>query len=100
MEEKRKKIKILAIQMSSVAGEKFANYEKVALLIRSKIKDGADFIVLPEVWTTGWNCERFRNSAENIANSQTINFLSEIAQNSNSNIIGGSFITERNGEYY
>src|SRR5574344_623206 len=89
------KIKILAIQIGSKIGDVQANYKKVEKLL-SKVKGKTfDFIVLPEVWTVGWSCKDFKNSAEYLENSQTINFLSNIAKNFNSNIIGGSFITKK-----
>ena len=80
--------------MSSVIGDKKSNYDKVEHLIKNNIVDGVDIIVLPEVWTVGWSCGDFQNSAEDLQNSETINFLSEIAQKYNVNIIGGSFITK------
>jgi len=96
MEEKS--LKILSVQMSSVIGDKKTNYSKVEKLIKKNITDNLDIIVLPEVWTVGWNCKNFRQSAENIETSETIDFLSKIAKEYNTNIIGGSFITGVNRE--
>jgi omega-amidase len=93
MEEK--KIKILAIQMSSKLGDKEANFHKVLDLITNNIKKKPDVIILPEVWTIGWKPEIFENSAEILEEGETFEFLSEIAQNYNVNIIGGSFITKQ-----
>lgn len=92
MEEK--KLKILAIQMSSVIGDKDANFSKVEVLIDQNFKEGTDIIVLPEVWTVGWKPSEFRNSAEDTHDSATIEFLSKLAKKYNTNIIGGSFITK------
>ena len=94
MEEKSKKLKILAIQMSSELGNKEANFLKVSKLIAKNIQQGTDIIVLPEVWTVGWKPSEFEKSAEDIDNSETIKFLSDIAKKYNTNIIGGSFITK------
>lgn len=80
--------------MSSVLGDKEANFHKVMDLVHKNIKKGTDIIVLPEVWNVGWKPSLFQDSAEDINNSQTIEFLSEIAQAYNVNIIGGSFITK------
>ena len=88
MEEK--KIKISAVQMCAAIGDKKSNFEKISSLT-STIQD-TDVIVLPEVWTVGWSCEDFLSSAEYIKNSETIEFLKELAKQKNANIIGGSFI--------
>lgn len=93
MEEK--KLKILAIQMSSVLGDKWENFSKIAELIDKNIKGGTDIIVLPEVWSVGWKPGIFKDSAEDLENSETIEFLSEIALKYNVNIIGGSFISKQ-----
>lgn len=100
MEEKENNLKILAIQISSIVGDKQANFSKTRDLIGKNIKQEVDIIILPEVWTVGWNPSIFKDSAEDLNNSETIIFLSEIAKKYNTNIIGGSFITKRNGKYY
>lgn len=93
MEEKKHKFKIMAVQMSSKLGDKKVNSRTVRELIESNIENNIDLIVLPEVWTVGWKPDLFVDSAENLENSETIKFLSEIAIKYNINIIGGSFIT-------
>lgn len=93
MEEK--KLKILAIQMSSKIGDKWENYSKNLELVEKNIKRNTDIIILPEVWTVGWTPAKFEDSAEDLENSETIEFLSSIAERYNVNIIGGSFITKR-----
>ena len=68
-----KKLSISAIQMCSMIGDKKANFDKVSELVERDIKVGTDVIVLPEVWTVGWSPKYFRESAEEINNSETIN---------------------------
>lgn len=95
MEKKEEKnLKILAIQMSSKIGDKKGNYLKVSKLIEENIEHGPDIIILPEVWTVGWQPSEFESSAEDLENSETIEFLSKIAKKYNTNIIGGSFISK------
>lgn len=98
MEEK--KLKILAIQMSSKIGVKCDNFSKAADLIEKSIKSETDIIILPEVWTVGWKPVEFESSAEDLENSETIKFLSNIAKKHNVNIIGGSFITSKQKALY
>lgn len=100
MEEKGKKLKILAVQMSSRIGDKRANFKKVEELISESITDDIDVIVLPEVWTVGWKPSIFKEFAENIKNSETIEFLSKLAVKYNVNIIGGSFITKIDSKFF
>lgn len=85
-------IKVSALQMNSIIGDRSANYKKVLNIIENSNLDGSDILILPEVWTAGWSCEDFPKCAEFIEDSETISFLAEIAKKYNINIIGGSFI--------
>lgn len=96
----KKELNISAIQMCSKIGDKQANFEKVEKLIERDVKSDVDIIILPEVWTVGWSPKHFRESAEDINNSTTIEFLSQIAKKYKAWIIGGSFITKEKGHYY
>ena len=99
--EKTKEIKISALQMTSSVGNVEKNRQKLSEIISGELEQDTDFLVLPEVWTVGWSCEDFVNSAEDFDNSPTIGLLSEIAQKYNVNIIGGSFIEKaHDGKYY
>ena len=90
----------MAIQMSSVLGDKKQNIEKIKAFIEKNVTGSTDIIVLPEVWTVGWACKYFKNSAEDINDSNVIKFLSNIAVNFNVNIIGGSFIAKKGENLY
>lgn len=98
--EQKEKINISAIQMCSKIGDKKANFSNVVNLIERDVKSDVDIIVLPEVWTVGWSPRHFRESAELIDKSETINLLSQIAKQYNSFVIGGSFIEKVNDEIY
>lgn len=101
MEKDKKNIfKILAVQIHSEIADKKTNFENVTRIIEDKIEADVDFVVLPEVWTVGWKCDEFKNSAEDLNSSETIDFLSNIAKKYNVNIIGGSFITEKEEKYF
>ena len=94
------KIKISAIQMHSEIGNVQANHNKVKELVDRDIKKDIDIIILPEVWTVGWSPKHFRESAEELTNSKTLELLSNIATKYNSWVIGGSFITKKAGHFY
>ena len=98
--EKEKIINISAIQMNSEIANKKVNFEKVKKIVDRDIKENTDVIVLPEVWTVGWSPKHFRDSAEEIQTSETIDFLSNIARDCKSWVIGGSFITKIDTHYY
>ena len=95
-----KSLNVMAIQMSSVLGKKEANIKKIEDLIDKNITKETDVIFLPEVWTVGWACEYFTDSAESIDNSSVIDFLSQIAKKYSVNIVGGSFITKKDEKLY
>lgn len=94
------KINILAIQMESAIADKYTNFEKIMTLAHKNIKDDVDVLILPELWTVGWACDKFPQSAEDIENGETIEFLSELAQQYNVNILGGSIVETRDGKLY
>ena len=97
----KEKVRLLAIQMESVIGELDLNIDTVKNLLIANLEkyDGADFVFLPEVWTTGWYTPAFIKTAETLENSAAVKMLKEIAVKYNVNIIGGSFI-RKDGEKY
>ena len=90
---------ISAIQMNSKLNDKKANFEKIRELIKENITK-TDIIILPEVWSVGWAPEIFQKNAEETDNSETLEFLSNIAKKYNSWIIGGSIIIKEGNKYY
>ena len=99
--ETKSGLKLSALQMNSVIGNRQANFEKVYTLVSQNLEAGTDALILPEVWPVGWACEEFEKNAENIKNSSVISFLSKLAQKYYIYIIGGSFIRKANdGKLY
>lgn len=82
--------------MNSILGDTRANYAKIDSMIEkyySSIQDNSelpDIIVLPEVWTSGWDCSIFQNCIDSF--NETEDFLSKIARKHYVNIIGGSYL--------
>ena len=97
---KPKYFNVMAIQMSSVIGDKNTNIEKIRTLIDKNVKPNTDLIVLPEVWTVGWACNYFKDSAEDLYSGHVTKFLSELAVKYNVNLIGGSYITKQGNELF
>lgn len=94
----KKTLKLLAIQMGSEIAQVQKNIDKVELLLREALSSvKADFVFLPEVWTSGWDCESFPSCAEKINNAPSLSMLKKIAKEYSTNIIGGSFVENQNG---
>ena len=72
-----KLLNVMAIQMSSVLGKKETNIKKIENLIDKNITKETDVIFLPEVWTVGWACEYFTDSAETFSSG----FASSVPKN-------------------
>ncbi len=92
------KINVLLVQLEAVAGDIDKNIKKVEKLLEESGYTSSDLIVLPELWTIGWDCEHFNKYSENLNTSKTLNFLKNLALKYNSNIIGGSSVLRKAGE--
>lgn len=86
--------------MSSVLGDVEANIKKVENLIELNSINELDVLVLPEVWTVGWACRYFQQTAQDLYTGSVSKFLSNLAKTYNVNIIGGSFITKSGENFY
>lgn len=95
-----KKVKLLAIQFGSIIADKKKNVERMkALLEGNLIRYTPSVVFLPEVWTSGWDCESFPACAETLETADSIIMLKAIAKKFYTNIIGGSIILRKdNGE--
>ena len=96
----KREVKVSMLQMSSVVGDIEANINKVKELTDYRLPSDSDVLVLPEVWTVGWDCSCFRDSALPLGSGLVHDFLSGIAKKYSVNIIGGSYITLEGGKYY
>lgn len=91
--EKKTKVRLLAIQMGSVIANVEENIRKVEKLIEKELFErSADFVFLPEVWTSGWDCPSFESCAEDIETAESVRMLKRLAKKYNVNIVGGSVI--------
>ncbi len=84
----KNKVKLLAIQMESAIGNLDLNIQTVKNLLHANLeKCSADFVFLPELWTVGWDCPSFPQSAETLEESKAIQMLQVTAKQFNVNII-------------
>ena len=98
--EEAKSLNLSILQMGSVLGDVEANISKVERLVNESLPMGTDVLVLPEVWTVGWACSKFVQSAQDLTSGSVFNFLSNLAKNYHINIIGGSFIVKDGDKLY
>lgn len=88
--------KYALIQYDIIFGDPEANYKKVKKMIHQAMSEKPDVIVLPELWTTGYDLTRIKEISDQDAK-ETEYFLSHLAKSYHVNIIGGS-IAKKTGE--
>ena len=98
--EKAKSLNLSILQMGSDLGDVEANISKVERLVNESLPMGTDVLILPEVWTVGWACSKFVQSAQDLTSGSVFKFLSNLAKKYNINIIGGSFIVKDGDKLY
>lgn len=91
------KIKTVIIQLEAIPGDIEGNIKKINSLLIELNKKSIDLIVLPELWTTGWDCINFNKYSEDLYSSKTYSFLNDLSRKYNANVIGGSSIIKREG---
>ena len=84
--------------MSSVINDVKSNINNVGELIKNKLNPQTDVVVLPEVWPVGWACRYFQKSSD--YQSEVLRFLSSVAKEYNTNVIGGSFIEKTGNGFF
>ena len=85
-------IKGLLVQNNAIIGNRQATFNNVEKLLEPYRGKTFDFITFPEVWSCGWSCKNFKLAAENLENSETVNFLKNVALDFKTTVFGGSFI--------
>ncbi|MCR6098648.1 carbon-nitrogen family hydrolase [Salipaludibacillus agaradhaerens] len=91
-------LKIALIQMDIAFGQPEANYNKVSERCREAVeKGGADIIVLPELWTTGYDLAALDQIGDN-EGERTWSFISTLAKTYDVHIVGGS-IAKKSGSH-
>lgn len=83
------KIRVACVQMDIEFGNPSLNYSKASTLIEKAAKTSADIIVLPELWTTGYDLKNLNTTVEDEARTASA-FLKGQAIAHKTNIVGGS----------
>jgi len=90
-------MKILLIQ-NDPKQNKYENFENFKNLLKS-INIQLDFVVLPELWTTGYNLKPYEIQSE-YENSEILRGISDLAKEKRTYILAGSIFYRENGNYY
>jgi len=93
------KIKAATIQFDVTEGDRDYNMRRAEEYLRAAAKDGAELLILPEMWNSGFDFKRLLEYAEDF-NGETVSFLRELARSLNVYLIGGSFAEKKNGKFY
>lgn len=92
-------MKIAAIQFNSILGGVEKNYATADAYMKEAVSQGADILVLPEMWNTAFYPENVKTLAD-IKGQRTQQFLSAFAEHYHVAIVGGSVATrQRDGLY-
>lgn len=88
---------ILAVQIKSVCGDKNVNFRKVEHFIKRNSDKQLDLVVLPEFFASGLD---YREHIMPENGGQIVEFVKNLAQKYNTNIVAGSVIRCKNERFY
>ena len=92
-------MKIACIQMEIVYGKPSENFKRVKEFIIEAALNGADCIVLPEMWNTGYDLARLEEIGDH-EGEETKKLLSSLASKYRVNIVGGSVSVKTTDDYF
>lgn len=92
-------MKIACIQLDVAFAEPKKNFHNVQKYIEKVASEGAELVVLPEMWNTAYALTKLEQLAD-IEGNQTKKFLSELARTHHVHIVGGSVSTKKGSNFY
>lgn len=92
-------LRVAAVQMEVCSGEPKKNMVRAEAMLQEAARRGAQAVLLPELWTTGYALDRLATIAEDHAGA-TLGFLQEMARRLEVAIVGGSFPTMKEDGVY
>lgn len=92
-------MKIGCIQMNMRFGKVEENFERAEALIREAAQGGAEIIVLPEMWNSGYALEKLDVLADEHGE-RTQAFLAKLSHELGVHIVGGSVSTKEQDGFY
>lgn len=91
-------MKIACVQMDIAFGEPETNFQHVENYLEEAVENGAELIVLPEMWNTGYALTQLDELAD--SNGRTADFLKQFAKEHSVHIVGGSVSTKKEDGFY
>ncbi|WP_138418887.1 carbon-nitrogen family hydrolase [Aquibacillus sediminis] len=91
------KLNVALLQIDIAFGDPTANFKKVEHFIKQASKQAVDVVVLPELWTTGYDLTRLDEIADDNGQ-ESIHFLANLAKKNNVNIVAGSIAKRVNDQ--
>lgn len=92
-------MKIACVQLDIAFGNPKENFKRVEKKIREAAIQGANLIVLPEMWNTGYDLTRLEDIADD-KGVKTKEFLVKLAKELHIHIVGGSVSTKKKNSFY
>ncbi|MGX9133062.1 carbon-nitrogen family hydrolase [Rummeliibacillus sp. JY-2-4R] len=92
-------MKIGCIQLNVAFGDVEKNFTRAESFIREAASSGAELIILPEMWNTGYALEKLEELAD-INGERTKKFLQSLATELHIQIIGGSVATKKGEDFF
>jgi predicted amidohydrolase len=92
-------MKIAICQMNVVQGDSVQNEQRATKMIANAAEGGAELIVLPEMWKSGYDFNNLAKHVEPI-NGTTATFLAEQAKLHGVYLVGGSFTMQQAGKVF
>lgn len=92
-------MKIGCIQLNVRFGKVEENFERAEACIREAAAKGAELVVLPEMWNTGYALKQLEEIAD-VDGARTKQFLKSLATELNIHIVGGSVAVKYGDKFY
>jgi omega-amidase len=93
------KITAAAIQYDVTKGAIDYNMRRAEELISAAVHEGAQLLLLPEMWNCGFDFENLSSHAQDFSG-EAVTMLRQLARDNSVFIVGGSFAEKKNGKYY
>ncbi|WP_299511324.1 carbon-nitrogen family hydrolase [uncultured Rummeliibacillus sp.] len=92
-------MKIGCIQLNVAFGDVEKNFTRAEAFIREAASKGAELVILPEMWNTGYALEKLEELAD-VNGERTKKFLQALAMELHIHIVGGSVATKKEEGFY
>ena len=91
-------LRVAAAQLEITLGEREVNISRARLLLGEAKQQGAELVLLPELWTTGYDLERAAELAINLTHDSN-NKIAKLAREF-SVYLCGSVLEKRDGRFF